>query len=108
MMHFVAKQKNLPIPLTYKTDETIAWYVLIEPDRQIPEKRFAPWYEQVAKDGVRVRSMKVGDLVLETWMHSYEAQEKGFLEVTSVLDFMNLPYYPGIATHEEAMEQLEQ
>lgn len=106
LMHFIAKKRNLPVPMTYKTPETKYWYVLIEADRQIPEKRFVPWYDQVGENGLRIRSIKVGDLVVETWINRDVAHEKELLEVTSKLDFMILPAFPGIATDIETMEQL--
>jgi len=106
MMHYLAKKKGLAVPSTVKNDELMVWYVLIEPDREVPEKRFAPWYQKVAQKGMRVRSIKVGDLIVETWMKPYQAQEKGFLEVTSVVDFVKSYAYPGEATLERAEKQL--
>lgn len=107
IMHFVAKNNGLPVPLTFKTIDTTTWYIIIEENHQNSEITFVPWYKNVAEGGVRVRSIKVGDLVAEAWMTRAEAQEKGFLEVSSALDFMSMPAYPGIATHEEMIEQLE-
>jgi hypothetical protein len=39
-------------------------------------------------------------------MKPYQAQEKGFLEVTSVVDFVKSYAYPGEATLERAEKQL--
>ena len=107
MMHYLAKKRGQGIPSTVKNDDLLAWYVLIEPDNQLPEKRFTPWYEKVAQKGIRTRSIKVGDLIVETWIVSSRAQENGLLEVTSAIDFIKSYAYPGVATPEEAAVQLE-
>ena len=45
-------------------------YIIVEPDREIPEKRFLPWYQKVTENRVRLRKEKVGILLLETWANA--------------------------------------
>jgi hypothetical protein len=56
------------IPRTVLRADDWIWYILIEPDRQIPEKRFVPWYKEVTSGAIRWRAEQIGDLTLETWI----------------------------------------
>ena len=74
-MQWQAKLKNLPIPNTQIKEEDKFIYIIVEPDREIPEKRFAPWYKKVTQNRVLIRKEKVGILLLETWVDSKLALE---------------------------------
>lgn len=67
-MEWRAKKQTLPIPNTQIQPEDDIVYVIMEPDREIPEKRFIPWYQRVTEGRVRIRKEKIGILILETWM----------------------------------------
>lgn len=69
-MQWLAKMRNLPIPDTQLQVEDEIVYIIVEPDREIPEKRFSPWYQRVSENRVRIRKEKVGILLLETWVLS--------------------------------------
>lgn len=63
-----AKDKNLAVPLTQRNEETETWYVLIEPDHEYDSKvRLNPWLEEVTMGGEKIRELKSGVLILETW-----------------------------------------
>lgn len=67
-MEWRAKKNSMPIPNTQVQIEDDIVYVIMEPDREIPEKRFIPWYQRVTEGRVRIRKEKIGILILETWM----------------------------------------
>jgi len=67
LIHHLAKNERLEIPPTVKSADTQAWYILVEPDRQLREARFLPWYKEATSGGVLIRQAKVGDLELEAW-----------------------------------------
>ena len=69
-MQWLAKELNLPIPNTElrPTDQMV--YIIVEPDREIPEKRFLPWYQKITENRVRLRKEKIGILLLETWANA--------------------------------------
>jgi hypothetical protein len=69
VMQWRAKSQNLPIPNTQIHDDDSLVYIIVEPDKEIPEKRFAPWYAKVQNGRLRLRSEKVGVLLLETWIN---------------------------------------
>lgn len=62
-----AQVKQQPVPLTIASPTTEYWYLLIEPDHQIPEKRLVPWYQTATAGGQLIRQKQVGVLTLETW-----------------------------------------
>lgn len=59
---------NLPVPNTQVRDDDKFVYIIVEPDREIPEKRFLPWYQKITNNRVRIRKEKIGILLLETWV----------------------------------------
>lgn len=67
VMQWLARSSNVPIPRTQSTSETGLVYAIIEPDREIPEKRFLPWYQQIREGRTLIRKEMVGILRLETW-----------------------------------------
>lgn len=69
-MQWLAKKQNLPIPNTQLQASDQLVYLIVEPDREIPEKRFLPWYQKVSENRVRLRKEKVGVLLLETWANA--------------------------------------
>ncbi len=69
VMQWRAKSQNLPIPNTQIHDDDSLVYIIVEPDKEIPEQRFAPWYAKVQNGRLRLRSEKVGVLLLETWIN---------------------------------------
>jgi len=80
LISWYAQKNHLDIPSTVKTADTQVWYILVEPDREIPEKRFVPWYKEATAGGVLTRQKKVGELQLETWMKPDIASASGLLK----------------------------
>lgn len=76
-LHWKAGQFGMPVPHTQARAEDAVVYALIEPDRDIPEKRFMPWYQQVSQGRVLVRRRRLGNLLLETWVQPDFAKQYG-------------------------------
>ncbi len=74
-LHRHAQKLNRPVPYTQVRPEDAIVYVIIEPDREIPEKRFAPWYKKVTDGRVLQRRMHLGVLRLESWAQTEFANE---------------------------------
>ncbi len=66
IIHWQAKEKDRPIPITVKTEKSQDWYILIEPDYQT-DKRLNKWYQQATAGAHIKRREKVGDLTIESW-----------------------------------------
>ena len=79
MMQWIANKQGVGIPNTQISESDTFVYVIIEPDREIPEIRFIPWYERVTSGRVRIRKEKVGVLQLETWVKKEVAEANNFL-----------------------------
>lgn len=62
-----AQTHNLPIANTMLTSTDQNWYILIEPDHEIPEKRFVPWYQKNTKNGIKINQWNYGILSMEEW-----------------------------------------
>jgi hypothetical protein len=67
LFHWKARQLRRPVPMTVRAGGEGKWYLLMEPDYQIPEKRFVPWYRESTASGYLWRKEQVGVLTLETW-----------------------------------------
>ncbi len=67
LFRWQARRLGQPIPLTVRTGQEAKWYVFTEPDYQIPEKRFVPWYRNATAGGYLWRHEQIGVLTLETW-----------------------------------------
>ena len=80
VMHWKARQLGLEVPHTQVLPEHEVVYVILEPDREIPEKRFTPWYDKVKENRIRVRRTRVGILIVETWMDKGFASFNGYFE----------------------------
>lgn len=80
MMWWRTNQNQTPMPHTQAREEDTAVYVILEPDREIPEKRLVPWYEPIMKNRIRIRREKVGILTLETWVKAEFALQYGLSE----------------------------
>lgn len=78
VMQWKMRQKNLPVPYTVARSDDALVYTIIEPDWQIPEVRFKPWYEKVSDGRVLLRRKKVGILWIETWVKPEFAKANGF------------------------------
>ena len=70
------------------TDRNV-WYLLIEPDNFAAEQRFIPWYQEVTDGGVRIRSQKQGQLILETYANRDIGAEMGYLAIPPVEDLVS-------------------
>ncbi len=81
---YAKTQAKVEIPTTVRKDNDLAWYLLIEPDREMPERSFIPWYKRATDKGILVRRELVGDLIIETWMTPEFAVERGFREEHTV------------------------
>lgn len=68
------RQKLFPPPHTELRENDKIVYLIIEPDREIPEARFVPWYEKVTANRILVAKQQVGVLSVETWMQPDFAQ----------------------------------
>lgn len=89
MMQWRSRLLNKDIPNTQikETDDVV--YLIIEPDREIPEKRFSPWYAKATTGRVRVRKEMEGVLLLETWVKPEFVLKNGFvLRPDNVRDMM--------------------
>lgn len=75
-----AKDYDNAIPYSQVRDEDVVVYAIIEPDHEIPEKRFKPWYEKITKNRVLVRRESVGVLTIESWMQPAYALKNGYPE----------------------------
>jgi hypothetical protein len=52
----------------------------MEEDREIPEKRFIPWYNTEIENAVLLRSVQSGAHKLETWATPEFASQSGLLQ----------------------------
>jgi hypothetical protein len=84
ILHWLANKNNTPIPFTQRQEIDSVWYLLMEEDREIPEKRFVPWYETEIDGAVRLRSVQSGAHKLETWSTLEFASQSGYLDEISI------------------------
>ncbi len=87
LISWKAGQHDWKVLPSAKKDDTLVWYVLIEPD-QHSEERLKPRYIEMAKNGTRVRSMQIGSLVLEKWVQRDKAAELGLKYVEPRIDLV--------------------
>lgn len=80
VMRWKARELGMSVPFTEVLPAQEVVYVILEPDREIPEKRFAPWYDKVRENRIRVRRYHVGILTVETWMDKGFASVNGYFE----------------------------
>ncbi len=66
-LHWRSSEREQRVPNTQLQDEHALVYAIIEPDRELPERSFIPWYQRVTAERVLVRRVHMGVLVLETW-----------------------------------------
>lgn len=78
MMWWRTTTAGLSIPNTVVRPDDALVYMIIEPDHQIPEKRFTPWYDKATDGRILIRTEQLGVLTLETWAKTDFALENGF------------------------------
>ncbi len=86
--HWYSQSHQLPLMQAAPADRNV-WYVLIEPDSFAAEQRFIPWYEEVTAGGVRIRSQKQGNLIVETYANRDVGAEMGYLAIPPVEDLVS-------------------
>ncbi len=67
-LHWRSEKLDRAVPYTQARSEDAIVYAIMEPDREIPEVRFVPWYENVQNGRVLIRRKRIGVLLLETWI----------------------------------------
>jgi hypothetical protein len=72
LVWWLSKTKGYPHPSTVQAEDDVYRYVMYEPDEQIREKRFLPWYADATRGMTMTRQDKVGILTLETWTQGGE------------------------------------
>lgn len=80
ILHWLADKNDSPIPFTQRQPDDKVWYLLMEEDREIPEKRFIPWYEAEVDGAVQLRSLQSGAHKLEAWSTVEFASQSGYLD----------------------------
>ncbi len=80
LIHWKARQLDRPVPMTVRSGGETKWYLLMEPDYQIPEKRFVPWYRETTIGGYLWRQKRIGVLTLETWSSEPPSTDSGKLK----------------------------
>lgn len=83
LLGWLARVYDTQAPLTVRQPNDAVWYILIEPDRELPFTRFADWYRDATQGGIKVRQECVGVLWLETWVTPAFASQSGLLTVTA-------------------------
>lgn len=76
LLHWMAQTRGYKVPSTVRQPGDHTWYLLLEKDEKYDD-RFLPWYSEATKGGVLVRRERHNAHILETWMKSERADERG-------------------------------
>jgi hypothetical protein len=74
LTEWYSRSQQAPVPFSQKQGHEQNWFLMMEEDHDIPEKRFYPWYQEATASGVLVERVKTQVLTLEWWQKDPELE----------------------------------